>query len=173
MSSKSDKWAIAISLLALLLTLGFNLFMWTSYYQPALRLLQQQAEKKPVLLITVDPSSSFNVTGGFYGYTVSNTTYVLRSQEKMSFHIFLSNIGTSPTVAEFLLIAANLGESAAGGEGYPLNATILRPGDSHEWMIPFHVPDAKAKSNLSIQFAFVTTDGVITKTILYEVIPSP
>ena len=107
------------------------------------------------------------------GSTISiiNRTYTFRPGESTIFHIFLSNIGTSPTVAEFLLIGYTH-PHGGGGYSFRLNAAILRAGDSHEWIEPFQVPIEKTKSDLVVQVGFVTTDGVITKTILYEITPA-
>jgi hypothetical protein len=87
-----------------------------------------------------------------------------------TFHVFLSNVGNSPTVASDLLfqyITPNIG----GESAEVLNATILRPGDSHEWTLSFTLSSVRLRTNLTAQFAIVTTNGTVMKMIRYDIVP--
>ena len=131
MANGVDWWTRAIAIAAIIATIGLNLFMWASYYQPAIQLLQAQAVKKPVLVLSVYPSNAFNMSGGFYTFTIVNTTYEFRPDEDVTFQVFLSNVGNSPTVAEYLLFQYHT-ILQAGGTWERLNATILERDQSHE-----------------------------------------
>jgi len=149
-----------------------NLFMWYGYYEPAIRILQEQTAKKPILVLSVYPSSGFNMSEGFSeNFTINNTTLEFRPDERVTFHIFLSNVGSSPTVAEYLLFQYYFVNTAGGGRADTLNAIIIKPGDSREWTLAFVVPNASKRTNLIVQFAVVTTDAIVQKMIWYDVVP--
>lgn len=59
--AKPDNWARAIAVIAIVATVTSNLFMWYGYYQPTIRLLEEQAAKKPVLVINVYPSTNLRL----------------------------------------------------------------------------------------------------------------
>ncbi len=148
------------------------MFMWNGYYQPTLRLLQEQATKKPILVLSVYPSSGFNMSESFSeNFTIRNVTLEFRPGESVTFHVFLSNIGSSPTVAEYLLFQWYFVPTQVGGRADILNATILKAGDSHEWTLPFTVPNTGKRTSLVAQFAVVTTDTIVKKMIWYDVVP--
>ena len=175
MADKPDKLAvigIGIALLAIVATVVFNMYMWNGYYQPTLRLLQEQATKKPILILSVYPSSGFSMSESFSGnFTINNSTFEFRPGQNVTFDIFLSNIGSSPTVAEYLLFQWYFVPTRGGGAATILNATILRPGDSHEWRLIFTIPKISKRSDLVVQFAVVTTDAIVKKIIWYDVVP--
>ncbi|MBZ5529649.1 MAG: hypothetical protein LAN71_17340 [Acidobacteriia bacterium] len=173
-----DKPAVAIALIALIITVGANMWMWSNYYSPAIELLKFQAEKKPVLILTVYPSSvSFHYSVDVRTETTivkmenATLTYIVREGEvhRETFHIFLSNVGTAPTVAQFLETEAVYGKCSAE-RGIPLNSTILRPGASAEWIWTFVVEyDCVKGYNEDVRgtvwFSIMTTDGIVTKTL--------
>ena len=113
--------------------------MWNAYYQPALQLLQQQAIKRPVLILIVYPYTSYEEIQGFSGnFIITNSTFELRPGQSILFHVFISNAGTSPTVATDLVFQYFV--TFVGGESsLDLNATIIKPGDTREWVYPFTV----------------------------------
>jgi hypothetical protein len=151
-------------------TIGYNWLMWKSYYQPNLQLQEEQALKRPILILSVYPSTDFNMTVGFGNFIIKNTTYRLNPGSNVTFHIFLSNVGNSPTVATDLLFQYYT-PNAGGESASVLNATILKPGDSHEWVLPFTVPSGLIRTSLTAQFAIVTTDGIVMKVVHYNIAP--
>lgn len=173
-----DKPAAAIGLIAIIITVGANMWMWSNYYSPAIELLKSQAEKKPVLILTVYPSSvpfNYSVFVGAETTIVKmenvTPTYIVREGEvyRETFHIFLSNVGTAPTVAQFLQTEAVYGKCSMG-QGIFLNSTILRPGTSAEWTWTFAVEYDCVKGynedvHGTIWFSIMTTDGIVTKTL--------
>lgn len=165
-----DRWTRAIAVAAIIATVGLNMFMWANYYQPAIQLLQAQAVKRPVLVLSVYPSNGFNMTEGFYTFTITNTTYEFRPSEPVTFQIFLSNVGNSPTVAEYLLFQYHT-PMQASGTWERLNATIIGSGESREWFYPFEVPNSHAQTSLVVQFSIVTTDTIVRKIITYLIVP--
>jgi len=179
-----NKLAVHISLVALVATIVFNCAMWYGYYSPTLELNQElaqivksQAEKKPILILTVYPSgaySSFRVYHrgqGNFTFTIEKTPLTFGPGSRETFHVFLSNVGTCPTVAQELFIVYDTGRTS-GSFWRNLNSTILKPGDSIEWTWTFTVStDIKEQAHGSIAFAVLTTDGTIGKIV--EIIINP
>jgi len=173
-----DKPAVAVALLALILTAGANIWMWGNYYSPAIELLKAQAEKKPVLILTVYPSSvSYHYSVAVSTETtivkIENVTpyYIVREGEtyRETFHIFLSNVGTAPTVAQLLQTEAVYGKCSMDHSIF-LNSTILRPGTSAEWTWTFAfeydcVKGYNEDVHGTMWFSIMTTDGIVTKTL--------
>ena len=159
-------------------TVGVNWWMWSNYYSPAIELLKSQAEKKPVLILTVYPSSvpyqysvSVRTETTIVKFENATPTYVVREGEayRETFHIFLSNVGTAPTVAQFMRTEAVYGKCSTTQDTF-LNSTILRPGTSAEWTWTFAIKYDCVKGynedvHGTIWFSIMTTDGTVTKTL--------
>jgi len=177
-----DKPAVAMALIGLIITVGvtvgFNWWMWSNYYSPTYELLKAQTEKKPVLILTVYPSSvvyrySVIVSTETTIVKIENVTpyYSVREGEpyRETFHIFLSNVGTAPTVAQLLQIEAVYGKCTTERSIF-LNSTILRPGTSAEWTWAFAfeydcVKGYNEDVHGTMWFSIMTTDGIVTKTL--------
>lgn len=163
--------------------------MWYGYYVPELehnrqleQLMISQVEKKPVLVLTVYPSSAP------YNFSIEvGPTTTIRKIENVSlifaprvnetfrdnFHIFLSNEGTAPTVLQYLFTDIVYGKCYESGTR-TLNSTILRPGQSAEWIWTFVMGYECVRSltqdvHGTMWFSIMTTDGIIDKTIEFIV----
>jgi hypothetical protein len=175
-----EKWnraAVIISVIALIVTLLSQGVMYYGYYTPTLeinrelaQIVKSQAEKKPILVLTIYPSSAYNLSERYLGqgnltFIIQNTTLVLSPSYQQIFHIFLSNVGTSPTVAQYLIITYSDGVNS-GIQSRTLNATILKPGDSVEWTWAYILsPNMKGPVHGAIAFSVMTTDGTISKVV--------
>jgi len=141
-----------------------------------------QAEKKPVLILTVYPSlAPYNFSEQVGPKTtirrVENLTLVFAPKEgeiwHETFHVFLSNVGTVPTVAQYLFADAIYGGCSQSSTRV-LNSTILRPEQSAEWTVTFEMTYGCVKTSTqdvrgTMWFSVMTTDGTVTKVVEFVV----